>query len=162
MTYKMARRQIPAYKTTHTVVTVEAMKERGVWRYSSTSRPFYIRGNTRRYLLDRSIGGSHSRSGRFGENKSHAPVRKTNTILCRPARSHHTDWATPGIYFPSYFVNYSRHKYFIESWKSRPESSALWHHVMSYVVTNQTARRHNHEHHKLMFAAVKSSNITKL
>jgi len=40
--------QIPLYKN------VEAMKAHGVWRYSSTLRPLYIRGNIRRYPLDRS------------------------------------------------------------------------------------------------------------
>jgi hypothetical protein len=38
------------------------------WEVSSTPRPFYHRGNSSWYPLDRRLGGLQSRSGRRGEN----------------------------------------------------------------------------------------------
>jgi hypothetical protein len=140
--------KIPLYKN------VEVMKAHAVWRYSSTLRPLHIRGNIRRYPLDRSFGGSHSRSGRSGENKSHAPVRNRTTILCRPARGHYTELHRVSTFqcisLIIHDINISTK---VEDLDQSPPH---------YDIMYQTPRRHNQEHHKLMFTAVKSSNTTQL
>jgi hypothetical protein len=48
---------------------------------SFTLRPLYLREKNYRYLLDRRLGGIHSRSGRGGEeNKSH-PLPERNSFI---------------------------------------------------------------------------------
>jgi hypothetical protein len=58
------------------------------WVVSFTIRPLYSRGKSRRYALDRRLGGSQSQSGRGEEEKNSQPppgIEPPNPY--RPARS---------------------------------------------------------------------------
>jgi hypothetical protein len=41
---------------------------------SFTPRPFYLRGNSPRYILDRRLDGLQRRSGQFGGKKKFLPL----------------------------------------------------------------------------------------
>jgi hypothetical protein len=64
---------------------------------SFTLRPLYPQGKSRRYPLDRRLGGPQSRSGRRGEEKILDPTgtRNSDPLVVQPVASHYTDRAIP-------------------------------------------------------------------
>jgi hypothetical protein len=55
------------------------------WVVNFTPLALYPRGKSPRYPLDRRLGGSQSRSGRYGEVKILDPTGARTRPLCRPA-----------------------------------------------------------------------------
>ena len=106
--------------------------------------------------------GSHRRSGRFGENKSHGPCKEP-----KPDSLPSSSWSLYWLRYPevSTFqcISLIIHDINVSTEVEDLDRSPLHYDIMylSYVVTNQTARRHNHEQYKLMFTAVKFPDITK-
>jgi hypothetical protein len=81
----------------------------GEWRYSSiilelgirrswvdifTRRPIYPRGKFPQYPLYRTVGGPHSRSGRYGETK-HFACAGNRTQAVQAVAYRYTDLAIP-------------------------------------------------------------------
>jgi hypothetical protein len=67
------------------------------WVVNFTPRPLYPRGKSPRYPLDRRLGGTQSRSGRFGEQNILWPCQDSNSdpSIVQPVAGSYTDWAIP-------------------------------------------------------------------
>jgi hypothetical protein len=70
------------------------------WVVSFTPRPFYTRGNSPLYPLDRRLGGSQSRYGRRGEETNLAPAGN-RTPAVQPL--------SPSLYWLSYPGSHVKH-----------------------------------------------------
>jgi hypothetical protein len=70
----------------------------GEWLASRTGR--FTPGKEPRYPLDRKLGGSQSRHGRYGEVKILNPTgtRTPNPLVVQPIASRNTDCATAALY----------------------------------------------------------------
>jgi hypothetical protein len=116
------------------------VKTYGEWRYSSTIfdrgtrwkwvvkftfRPLYPRGNHPRYPLDRRLGGSQRRSGRYGVENNFYPCRKLNSD--RLARSP----SLYGLSYPGSYVSLSEIWYRVKAVLQR---GPFWNNRLSFIV----------------------------
>jgi hypothetical protein len=63
-----------------------------IWRWvvSFTPRNLYPQGNSPWYPLDRSLGGTQSRSGRGGEEKNFQPLPRLEPLIIQLAAQRYT------------------------------------------------------------------------
>jgi hypothetical protein len=64
------------------------------WVVGFKSRPLYSQVKSRRYPLDRRLGGSQSWPGRYGEEQNLVPAGNMTPVV-QPVARRYTDWAVP-------------------------------------------------------------------
>jgi hypothetical protein len=75
------------------------------WVVSLTPRPFYFRGNSARYPMNRRLGGFQIQSGCYEEEEKLNPAR-IPSLAVQPTVRRYTDWTLPAPIKPIYLCVY--------------------------------------------------------